>query len=244
MAFIGDFLRENANPKDILLAGHGFVARNSNLYTIDFSGLNSRVAIKYRLNIDDMIHNLHPNWFVAQGLLNPSIQASESYTLIKSLYRGCTIGFYPWRIFKKISHGVNVSQDFPTNQLFSPRQGIKNQNTGAFAIACERLVFFDLLKFPTRPISLTVGLSRSDIEISLQIDLLTHQGNLLRRINTSIPVSDPFDPILGNNVELSIPVGPYANLDRVDIKTLPLFGGGLPQAISFFNPILTYPALP
>jgi len=91
---VGDWIHENSNPSDTLLCGFGHFARNSRLYTVDISGLNSRVVLDYGRKLVETVQNTRPIWIARHGLLERGLQIQQGYRLCKSFYN--IVGVEKW----------------------------------------------------------------------------------------------------------------------------------------------------
>lgn len=98
---IGAWIREQSEPDDVLLAAHGHIAHQSGLHTIDFSGLNSPIVTAYARNLELIVGALHPDWIALQEIDAPWMR-ELGYVPQRSFYNLATIGFAPWRIYRRI----------------------------------------------------------------------------------------------------------------------------------------------
>src|SRR5581483_10898531 len=98
---LGGWIKQHSQPDDTLFAGHGHIAREAGLYTIDYSGLNSRIATDYRLDQRRMIADLRPTWIAQHGVLGEDLQATSGYELQQSFYAIATIGLPVWRVYRR-----------------------------------------------------------------------------------------------------------------------------------------------
>jgi hypothetical protein len=117
---IGKFIHANASPSDRLFSGHGHIARYSQLYTYDYSGLNSPIITSLIKDGKWPLSELHPQWVVQHGLLDTNIQSSLGYELIASYYNVSLKGYPAWRIYriKQIPREpILVAQSFPVADI-------------------------------------------------------------------------------------------------------------------------------
>ncbi len=95
---IGSWIRDHSSPGDTLASGHGHIARNSGLYTIDLTGLNSKIITDYKFNHEKVIADLKPRWMVLNRITNAEKQVKLGYDLTKSYYN--ISGLYQWRSWR------------------------------------------------------------------------------------------------------------------------------------------------
>lgn len=100
---VGHYVRDWVAEKDTLLSGHGHTARYCKGFVLDASGLNSKVPLKYSLDIPDMIKKVKPHWIVHHGFkywVNPEIFDKQYY--LDTTYWDITLYNYaPWRIWRR-----------------------------------------------------------------------------------------------------------------------------------------------
>lgn len=99
---VGKYVAQKATPSDTLLAWHGLTSRPFPGFVIDGTGLNSKLALSYKLNRDSLINEFHPRLIIhhAQDYLVECF-SSHHYRIL-DVYGDVTLENYePWVLWER-----------------------------------------------------------------------------------------------------------------------------------------------
>ena len=217
---IGKWVKEHSRPDDSLFAGHGHIAREAGIYTIDYTGLNSKIVTQYKRDFNLLVKKLKPDWIVVSGLLAPALQEEERYSLRKSFYNlSGKWDTQSWRIFEKIhdpSSSIPILIKLDKNHLKNARS--LNLFNGYYTIMDSYIV---LDKFQTIPSfdKIITGLVKKSFPISLNISILGKDNQLLNEQNFLLEQIDMSDKVNGISKEMEITVNPEQEIYQIIIKS-------------------------
>jgi len=99
---IGQHIAKGASSGDTLMAWHGLIGRPFPGYVIDGTGLNSKLALDYELNINAMLAGLKPDQGIHQGEQVIHESFSQNNYEIRDMFGDITLtGQLPWVLWKK-----------------------------------------------------------------------------------------------------------------------------------------------
>jgi hypothetical protein len=126
--YVGKYLRSITTEKDTVLTAHGHIARYTSAYVIDMSGLNSKLATKYKNILADVASKTNPSLAVSHGsALYIHTMDSLGYSLVHSAYDINEYYWPSWRIFsRKISSEEKTRITLPDSARVKARETRKN----------------------------------------------------------------------------------------------------------------------
>ena len=223
---VGVWIHANSVGDEVLLAGHGHIARASQLYTIDYSGLNSRAATDHGLDIPSLIATFRPEWVVLHGAMPREADPESVYALARSFYNISTIIDAPtWRVYRRVETGMAPEArellwiallgagGSVTNGVLSKAIG----NTALVTIPSDR-----------RWQHLTLGVARLDHALEGKAELLGAEGEPLDVVSLRIEPKRVDQPATGLSSELSVPL--HANTRSVRLH--------FPEPVTLVDPMV------
>ncbi len=108
---VGKHVAQKASPSDSLLAWHGLTSRPFPGFVIDGTGLNSKLALSYKLNRDSLIERFRPRFIIhhAQGYLVECFSA-HNYRIV-DVYGDVTLENYePWILWERPANAQDKNQ--------------------------------------------------------------------------------------------------------------------------------------
>ena len=111
-AQVGDDLAKITSPQDTVFAAHGLPVRKTSAYVLDMSGLNSKLATSYRINLDTALAHVHPKYGVHHFYWNVAETMNRFPYTIRQVYYGITLyNNEPFTLFERVDPG----SDAPTH---------------------------------------------------------------------------------------------------------------------------------
>jgi hypothetical protein len=98
---VGAWIRRHAAPGDTLVAGHGHIVREAGLYTVDFTGLNSRLVTDLGCDLGRVLDRVRPRWVAHDGLLDSAVAARNGLFLVRSFFNLAERGGPAWRVYRR-----------------------------------------------------------------------------------------------------------------------------------------------
>jgi hypothetical protein len=176
---VGTWIQEHSNPGDTLLAGHGHIARNSGLYTIDFTGINSKIATDYKLDFARLVKIFRPRWIVKQGLLDENIQNGEGYNLKRSFFNNSILHYAPMRIYER-TNADDRTTEYPMNQNMIQTDGkLENIDNGSLTVEGS-VIHFHHFNEHKRLSRFILGLIRGEKDQVVNARILANTSKVLR----------------------------------------------------------------
>lgn len=213
---VGQWIHTHSDPSDTLLAGHGYIAQASGLYTIDYSGLNSRAATARQNNFGKLVSDFQPDWIAMHGLLDPTLQARYRYELRQSFYNVAASGFLPWRVYQRSdSQAVEVAGGIGA-QLVSA-DGPVSVERGHVRLASGTKVQIQPPDGDQQYGWFTAGIPRSAAPLELTIKVYNPRGAKLETIRVDVPAAQPDAPLTGYTQELHLPLAADWTIDHLSI---------------------------
>ena len=106
---IGKYIAEEATPQDTLLAWHGLIARPFPGFVLDGTGLNSKLAVEFKLNRDSMISVIQPDFGMHHGYPEINESFAKNGYRIKGMFGDVTLENWPaWIWWEKIERNGKV----------------------------------------------------------------------------------------------------------------------------------------
>ncbi|MEZ4710392.1 MAG: hypothetical protein R3A44_24535 [Caldilineaceae bacterium] len=175
---VGRWVRDHSGPTDMLFAGHGHIARESGLYTVDYSGLNSKIVTDYGSDLNRLIHDLRPRWVVVHGLLEPGVQAHDGYQLRKAFYNIATYTTPSWHIFERVDDAstVVVSRAVTSDQILDAEAATMESNV--VTVSGEEIVLPANID-EKNALMLAVGIVRAEEDMVVTAFLYNEQHQLV-----------------------------------------------------------------
>lgn len=233
---VGRWIDTHSAAGDTLLAGHGHIAYHSQLYTVDYSGLNSTISTEFNLDMAKLIDTLNPHILALPGLIKTESASLPSYKLIRSFYNIALSGKHPaWRIFSRC-HQHYQYRYIDTNRI-EPAGTVTTPQKHRI-VAGDAFLFKNMGKTDKR---LIFGMEKSATKLLITISILKNdQSQNLR--SYGVQAANPQNPVLGKtrNVILDLPQkNTYDLLVKVrDAKT------GNPVVVRIINPVIERMHLP
>jgi hypothetical protein len=228
----GRWIRAASEPGDRLLTGFGHWARESGLYTVDYSGLNSRIATDvYAGDRQRMLDELRPEWTVGHGLLEPQAERAYGYRLRHSLYNITTIGAPAWRIYEhvpaeEVAASVPVSPDRIAAAVVRP---------GPTLSANGPLVELRASGSGACPVELALGLRHNPTTARVALELFGADGASVGRATIQLPADVPRWPVGFYTSPVEIPLDPGRPVDHATIGATD--ADGRPVAVTVIDPV-------
>jgi hypothetical protein len=233
---IGQWVKDNSRADDVLLAGHGHIAREAGLYTVDYSGINSKIATDYGLDFQEMVTEIKPEWIVRQGLMAPDLQATQGYALAKSFYNIVLLGSPPWRVYEK----VNAEDALTVAQLLPDVTSTDGtvQSSGGFLAITGTTIRFEGFPLDGQPSQFVVGLVKDDTALSLKVSIHGRDQSLLREEELVLDAKDLTNPVQGFTGEWIVSLDPtWAIIGSITLTAHDL-ETGKPQPVEVIDPML------
>ncbi|MFI5251103.1 MAG: hypothetical protein ACHQQQ_01615 [Bacteroidota bacterium] len=234
---IGDWIHDHSNPNDTLMAGHGHIARNSGLYTIDFTGINSTIVTDYKLDFGKLVNNFKPRWIVQEGFLDAKLERTAGYTLRNSFYNTAVLSYPPVRVYEKLS-GTNFTAEHPITPAMVTTNGkYEMRANGLFIIDGTRISFknidpnIHLIKFE-------VGLIRGDINNTINAEITGIDSKTLKNSSFELPRKNLANPADGFSDRWVIDLQPEWTIKSVTLFTQESAGNPSEHFI-IVDPIIT-----
>lgn len=102
---VGKFIAKDGLPSDTLIAWHGLLARPFPGFVIDGTGLNSKLAVDFKLNRDSLLAELNPRFGIHHGYPHINASFSEHGYKIKGMFGDVTLENWPaWVWWEKDRH--------------------------------------------------------------------------------------------------------------------------------------------
>lgn len=92
---VGKFIAKEGLPSDTLIAWHGLLARPFPGFVIDGTGLNSKLAVDFKLNRDSLLAELNPRFGIHHGYPQINASFSEHGYKIKGMFGDVTLENWP-----------------------------------------------------------------------------------------------------------------------------------------------------
>jgi hypothetical protein len=99
---IGKYIAKEASSGDTLVAWHGLIGRPFPGYVLDGTGLNSKLAVDYKLDISAMLDGLKPDKGIHQGTQGINESFTQNNYKIEGMFGDITLaGQLPWILWTK-----------------------------------------------------------------------------------------------------------------------------------------------
>lgn len=92
---VGKYIASQATDQDTLLAWHGLIARPFPGFVLDGTGLNSKMAVEFKLNRDSMISVIKPDYGIHHGYPAINESFSKNGYFIKGMFGDVTLENWP-----------------------------------------------------------------------------------------------------------------------------------------------------
>ncbi|MBF0547322.1 MAG: hypothetical protein HQM08_22970 [Candidatus Riflebacteria bacterium] len=240
---IGKWIKSNSNPDEKLLTGHGFIARESGLYCIDYSGLNSKIATRQKLNLEKIVQEVHPDWMTYLGLIPRNVQMAECYELVKSGYEVSQFGGQPYRVYHKKPGFKTVTVSYPGN-LLSCKEEIQQNQEGMILCSTANLEFKDLSTAAktaslevSQSYSISFGVERQVGKVLLSVEILGRDEKTLNREEIQVSNLTEENQILERMQECRILLDSQQEVDKLRISARN--ANNEPVAINLLGPVIS-----
>ncbi|MBD3384444.1 hypothetical protein GF407_05895 [candidate division KSB1 bacterium] len=229
----GNWLDTHSSASDTLLAGHGHIAYHSHLYTIDYSGLNSKISTDLKLDLDKLINRTNPAFIALPGLLSGDNKITTAYNLVKSFYNIAADGNHPaWRLYTKSPVDDNNYHYIKKEQIAGA--GICEKHNLLIASG-SKILFKHLSAANNR---LITGIERSPLDILLTAYLVDSKNQTLLAAVSIQGVNSFSDPGYNRTTEWILPLPDKAAFDLL-LKCRNIITGE-PVDIKLINPVIEH----
>jgi hypothetical protein len=227
----GNWLRTHSSPSDTLLAGHGHIAYHSHLYTIDYSGLNSKISTDLELDLDKLLSKTKPAFIALPGLLSGDYKMSNTYKLVKSFYNIAADGNHPaWRIYAKSPVACN-------NYHYIKKERISGANLyekhNLILASGSKILFKRLTAADNR---LIMGIERTPFDLLLTAHLVDSKNQILLSSERLEGVNSFRNPGYNRTSEWIVSLPDEGSFDL--LLTCRNISTGKPAAINLINPVI------
>lgn len=104
---VGKYIAREGTEADTLLAWHGLIARPFPGFVIDGTGLNSKMAVEFRLNKDSMISVLRPKFGIHHAFSDITSVFSKNGYSIRGMFADITLENWPaWVWWQRNENGA------------------------------------------------------------------------------------------------------------------------------------------
>ncbi|GEM_PF-1704333 len=236
---VGDWIHENSNPSDTLLCGFGHFARNSRLYTIDISGLNSRVVLDYGRKLVETVQNTKPTWIARHGLLESGLQIHDRYRLCKSFYNIAGMEKWPsWRVFKKTLGQPNIlAVRIEANMVSVTGQGAKVEDLPELLIPSGETIVFHNLPPSTCLSDFITGIMKKESPLLVRATACDTSGHVINREIFLVDKRNEQSPVDGYTGEIWFRLNPDLEIGSIEI-TAQNRSISAPETITLVDPVL------
>ena len=165
---IGIYIGNVLGEKDTLVSNHALIARHVKGYVIDMSGLNSKFATNYKLNMDSLLNDLHPKWGIYHTSPNYASQmCSHGYFPFRTFYDITDYSYPEWTLFKRAEpNSVNNFVPIDSSMI----QGSKLNLEGSISRYSTDSISFKIGIMDAKEAIVFCGIRRSYDIFDLQID--------------------------------------------------------------------------
>ena len=216
---VGQWIREHSVPTDTLLTGYGHVAERAGLYTIDYSGLNSKVATDFKLDVPRIAGLIDPRWIVLDTLLTDREGMCERYELRRSYFNLASLGKETWRIYERRPERVHGQDRELTKSMVDSTAHVVSLRGGG--ISCTGNVL-SLTRFgePVHARSFVVGLTRRAVDLVVSVSFALPDGRECSRHTATISKQDTKSFVDGYTMEWQIPLSVDDGISSLTIAVM------------------------
>lgn len=108
---IGRYIAQNLSSSDTIIASHGYFGAYTDAYVLDLSGLNCKLATDYKRNLDSVLTDFRPGYYIHHGDRYQLDMANKhGYELDTVCYNINLYGYPSWTLFKRTDHNNHVSR--------------------------------------------------------------------------------------------------------------------------------------
>lgn len=120
---VGKFIAAEAAETDTLLAWHGLIARPFPGFVLDGTGLNSKMAVDFKLNRDSMISVIKPQYGIHHGYPHINESFAKNGYFIKGMFGDVTLENWPAWIWwqKRKNEGISTTITITDSMVVSGR---------------------------------------------------------------------------------------------------------------------------
>jgi hypothetical protein len=225
---VGRWIHEASQAEDVVLTGHGHVARECRRYVIDFSGLNSVLATDLGRDIEHIVKHAQPDWIAWGGILPTPAQMQGGYKLARSFYGISTAEAtsasrafrkgQPWRIYRRTAsqqnrHDVCIGPEqitcdgtVETNGATHVTGTVASFGTGEAPVACE---------------SFCMGIQRSNRNQELLVSVFDADGAVSFRRRLTVERVDRDDFVDGYAMTCRYDLAAVPAVSRIEVRRIP-----------------------
>lgn len=172
---IGDWVSEQSQPTDTLLTGFGHIAQRAGLYTIDCSGLNSKIATDLKLDIPAIIRRYQPRWIAIDTVLTDREGARSGYRLRRSYFNLASLGRETWRVYERSEERVDA-KDIQLVGSMIASAGRTVPLRGGGVLCRGNTISFSHVDVPVHAAAFVVGLNKDTTELLLHSSIMGPDG--------------------------------------------------------------------
>ncbi|MBI5473387.1 MAG: hypothetical protein HY961_13665 [Ignavibacteriae bacterium] len=202
---IGDWVKNHSQPSDTLLTGFGHVAQRAGLYTIDYSGLNSKIATDLGLDISAIIRRCSPQWIVMDTLLSRTDAAASRYRLRRSFFNLALLGRHTWRVYERDVHATATSERSLSGDMIGGDAQLSPLKGGGVAVEGTRIALTRLSQFADAD-TIVFGCTKLSSEQLLVLHACTTKGDTIDVRRVSVEMQEPNSFVEGYTQECRIPL--------------------------------------
>ena len=232
---IGDWIKENSNPTDTLLTGFGYIARNSGLYTVDYTGLNSKITTDFNLDLNALIQHVNPRWIVLDTLLSSAAGIDKGYSLRKSYFNLAMMGKQSWRVFERASPVIPRSEFVIDSRMLLGAGEVIRQK-GGLKFKGDSLTFAG---FPgdMHVSRFVAGLIRKESDVEVVASIIGTNGSEIFKNTLLLEKQEVDSYVEGYTMEWSIALDPALKISRIMISAFKR-GSNRAVMVELLDPIL------
>lgn len=231
---IGYWIKERSNPADTLLTGFGHIARNSNLYTIDYTGLNSKLATDLHLNLSKIVRLTAPRWIAADTLLDCKNGVHAQYELKKSFFNLAMMGKQTWRVYERTTPKISQYEIVIDSNMLTGSGKVVRQK-GGLKFSGDSLVL-SVIPVHTHVLQFVVGIIRKEMNINVNLQFTGKDNGKIIEENVLLEKRRANSFVEGYTKECVVRVDKLFEVGRITITAIE--NGDRPVSIDLLDPIL------
>jgi hypothetical protein len=232
---VGQWVAQHSLPDDTLFSGYGHIAREARIYTIDSSGLNSRIVTDYENDWNRLVTVLQPDWVVGAGLMSPDLQIQGRYALRRSFYNlSGKLGLGTWRIYERErEEGACASVARPVERSAISTDGDVSRS-GNLIVDGREIAFagFDAISVT----QFTTGLVKKPHPLTVTVSIYGIDRSLLKREQLPLGSEDRDDFAAGYTRGWEIALDPHWQIDTIRF-TAQAVPSGQPAQMTLVAPV-------
>ncbi len=106
---IGSYIADRLVESDTLIASHGHFGAHTDAYVLDMSGLNSKLATDYERNMDEVLKDFRPGWYIHHSHEQfIHLAYMHGYHVDNAWFNINKYGYPSWVLFKRNEPGETL----------------------------------------------------------------------------------------------------------------------------------------